>query len=375
MKTRTFIDSVKVEIKAGKGGDGCSSFRREACVPFGGPDGGDGGRGGHVILRGDHDTDSLIRLYYEPRVWAEDGIKGSGQQMHGRTGEDKIVKVPPGTEVYDLETGAFIAEVLEDQQEVTIATGGRGGWGNIHFKTSVNQAPELALPGLPGQEYRARLELKIIADVGLLGFPNAGKSSILSCVSQAKPKVASYPFTTLNPIVGTIEYPDHSQIKMADVPGIIEGAATGVGLGVAFLKHIARSPVLLYVIDMAGTDNRDPWEDYRILRSEIDQHDSELHRRPYFVVANKMDEDKAIENLPRFIKETGVNPIQICTLEDDHPGLIELKRKLFDQIKPQPRNLWGTQTESIKAADPADEITPERLAKASFLSLPQKKKK
>ncbi len=377
MKTRTFIDSVSVEVKAGKGGDGCSSFRREACVPEGGPDGGDGGIGGSVIIRADHDTDSLIALYYAPRAWAEDGVNGRGQKMHGRNGKDLIVKVPCGTEVYDLQTGAFLAEVLEDGQEALIAQGGRGGWGNVHFKSSVNQAPERAIPGLPGMEFRARFELKTIADAGLLGFPNAGKSSLLAALSAAKPKVGSYPFTTLNPIVGTVIYPDNVQLRIADVPGIIEGAANGVGLGTAFLKHIARARILLYVIDMAGTDNRNPWDDYRILTSEIEQYNPELLGRPFLVLANKMDEDAALENLPRFIKETGVNPIQVSTISDDFPGLLELRQKLRDLIvvtapavveaEAKPPVPVPVPVEEAAAEDDVGLITPEQLAKASFI--------
>jgi len=261
VKTRTFVDHVVVHVRAGKGGDGSSSFRREACVPEGGPDGGDGGRGGHVIFKGSHDVDSLIALYFAPQLFAEDGGAGRGQKMYGRRGKDLIVRVPCGTSVFDSETGAFVADIVEHDQEVIIAEGGNGGLGNVHFKTSTHQVPTEHTPGEEGAELRLRLELKTIADAGLLGFPNAGKSSLLACVSDARPKIASYPFTTLNPIVGTIVYPDFSQLRMADVPGIIEGASTGVGLGIDFLKHLARSRVLVYVIDMAGAAKRPTWQD------------------------------------------------------------------------------------------------------------------
>ena len=276
MKTRTFVDHVKAHARAGKGGDGSCSFRREACVPEGGPDGGDGGRGGHVIFKGNRDTDSLIALYFAPQLFAEDGVAGRGQKMYGRVGKDLVVPVPCGTEIFDAETGVLMADIVEHGQEVVLAKGGKGGLGNVHFRTSTHQVPTEHTPGDAGGEFRLRLELKTIADAGLLGVPNAGNSSLLACFCEARPKIASYPFTTLNPIVGTLQYPDFSQLRMADVPGIIEGASDGVGLGIDFLKHIARSRVLVYVIDMAGTDNRQPWDDYLKLRHEISQYDAAL---------------------------------------------------------------------------------------------------
>ena len=257
MKTRTFVDHVTVHVRAGKGGDGSCSFRREACVPEGGPDGGDGGRGGHVIFKGSRNVDSLIALYFAPQVWAEDGVPGRGQKMHGRNGKDLVVPVPCGTEVFDAETGARLADIIEDGQEAVIAQGGKGGLGNVHFRTSTHQVPTEHTPGEPGGEFRLQLELKTIADAGLLGFPNAGKSSLLACISDAHPKIASYPFTTLNPIVGTVEYPDFSQLRVADVPGIIEGAASGVGLGLDFLRHIARSRMLVYVVEIGRASCRE----------------------------------------------------------------------------------------------------------------------
>ena len=384
VKTRTFVDHVLVHARAGKGGDGSCSFRREACVPEGGPDGGDGGRGGHVIFKGSHDVDSLIALYFAPQLFAEDGVAGRGQKMYGRKGKDLIVPVPCGTVVLDAETGVMMADIVEHGQEAVIATGGNGGLGNVHFRTSTHQVPTEHTPGDPGQEFRLRLELKTIADAGLLGFPNAGKSSLLSCVSDAHPKIASYPFTTLNPIVGTIQYPDFSQLRVADVPGIIEGAASGVGLGIDFLKHLARSRVLVYIIDMAGTDNREPWKDYLTLRKEIEQHNSELLERPSLVLANKMDEDAAVENLPRFVKETGVTPLQISAIDPSHPGIARFKQGLWDILRPEPRGAWQPPAADSNAEDDhssapeVEMLTDEALKRAPFLDLsrkvPKKKK-
>jgi len=380
VKTRTFVDHVTVQVRAGKGGDGSSSFRREACVPEGGPDGGDGGRGGHVIFCGSHDVDSLIALYFAPLLFAEDGVAGRGQKMYGRAGNDLYVPVPCGTSVFDAETGALVADVVEDGQEVIIAQGGKGGLGNVHFKTSTHQVPTEHTPGELGEEFRLKLELKTIADAGLLGFPNAGKSSLLACVSEARPKIASYPFTTLNPIVGTIRYPDFSQLRVADVPGIIEGAASGVGLGIDFLKHIARSSVLVYVIDMAGTDNRKPWDDYLTLRREIEQHDAALLERPALVLANKMDEDEAIANLPRFVKKTGVSPLPLSALDPADAGVAAFKQRLWDLLKPVPKGAWQAVDMPPGAADePVDQeadVLPESaLLRAPFLDLSRKEPK
>jgi len=366
-----------VHVRGGKGGDGSCSFRREACVPEGGPDGGDGGRGGHVIFKGNRDTDSLIALYFAPQLFAEEGVAGRGQKMFGRVGKDLVVRVPCGTEVYNAETGAFVADIVDHGQEIVVANGGNGGLGNVHFRTSTHQVPTEHTPGDSGEEFRLRLELKTIADAGLLGFPNAGKSSLLACVSAARPKIASYPFTTLNPIVGTVQYKDFSQLRVADVPGIIEGAAAGIGLGVDFLKHIARSRVLVYVIDMAGTDNRHPWDDYLKLRHEIARYDAVLLERPSLVLANKMDEDAAVENLPRFIAETGVKPIPVCAIDADDPGVTEFKQRLWDLLRPEPKGAWrSSPVPGAKASAPAAEdgeiISEEALKHATFFDLSRK---
>ncbi len=393
MKTRTFIDQVDVLVRSGKGGDGAATFRREALVAFGGPDGGDGGRGGDVVLRASTHVNSLISIYFDPKLFAEDGVPGSGKRCYGRRGKDLVVDVPCGTLVTDIDTGLVVADIVEPGQRAIVATGGAGGFGNVHFKSSVNQAPTEHTPGGPAEERRLHLELKTIADAGLLGFPNAGKSSILTALSSATPKIASYPFTTLNPIVGTIEYDDFAQIRMADVPGIIEGASQGVGLGIDFLKHLERARVLVYMIDMAGTDNRKPWDDYRVLSEEIAAFNSELPERPYLVVANKMDQVAARRNLKRFVKETGVTPIALSctpTLKNlreyadlkDYPGEVGLdafKEALRKLVKPKPRA-----HQHLEAPPPplhempdttGDEIPAEALKFATFLKLDAPKKK
>ena len=386
MKAKTFIDQVEVQVRSGKGGDGAMSMRREALVEFGGPDGGDGGRGGDVVFKASEHVNSLLSLYYDPKCYAQDGEGGKSQKMYGKRGKDLVIPVPLGTEVYDAETDELIADITESGQSVIVAKGGAGGFGNVHFKSSVNQAPTEHTPGGPAEERRLRLELKTIADAGLLGFPNAGKSSLLSVLSSATPKIASYPFTTLNPIVGTIIYEDFAKIAMADVPGIIEGAAKGVGLGLAFLKHLERSKVLVYVIDMAGTDNREPWTDFKILRKEIDEYSVELAERPYLVVANKMDTPEALENLKRFVEETGVRPIEVscvakgdATLPSRDNGLSAFKEALRKIVNPKTK-FHHTHAQAPDLKDmpdtTGDEVPAEAIERfATFLKLEKPKGK
>ena len=393
MKNKSFIDQIDVHVRSGKGGDGAATFRREALVAFGGPDGGDGGRGGDVVLRASTHVSSLLALYYDPKLFAEDGVAGSGGRCFGRRGKDLVVDVPCGTLVTDCDTGLLVADITTPGQKVVVARGGAGGFGNVHFKSPVNQAPTEHTTGGEAEERRLHLELKTIADAGLLGFPNAGKSSLLTRLSSATPKIASYPFTTLNPMVGTIEYDDFAQVRMADVPGIIEGASRGVGLGLAFLKHLERSRVLVYVIDMAGTDNRKPWDDYTTLAKEISEYSADLPERPSLVVANKMDRPAARRNLARFVRETGVKPVALScepTLRDlreyadlrDYDGLVGLdafKAALRDLVKPKPRA-----HQHLEEAPPpisempdttGDEIPAEALRFATFLKLDPPKKK
>ncbi|MFW5871460.1 MAG: GTPase ObgE [Verrucomicrobiota bacterium] len=330
MKSHKFVDKVKIRVKAGDGGNGCASFRREKFLPKGGPDGGDGGRGGHVILRGDKNENSLIRLHYNPDRRAEKGGHGKGKKLHGRNGSDLVAKIPCGTEVWDKESGEFLGDIVEHGQSILVARGGSGGKGNSRFKTSTNRAPREFTPGEPGEEHNLQLILKLVADVGLVGLPNAGKSSLLARISHAHPKVAPYPFTTLNPVVGTLIFEDYSRITVADVPGIIKGAHQGVGLGHDFLRHIERSRFLIFVIDMSGTDGRNPTEDYRVIREELKRHKPELAQRPSLAVANKMDLSGSEERITSFRKNTGISPIEVSAATG--AGIDLLRESIYSMI-------------------------------------------
>lgn len=327
MKARTFVDTVTLYAKAGDGGNGCVSFRREKYIPRGGPSGGDGGRGGHVILHGNHDISSLIRLYYAPHQRAEHGGHGQGKQIHGRNGRDLRLDVPCGTEVWDSEETHLLADIVEHEQEFVVAHGGKGGLGNCHWKSATHQAPREHTDGDPGEEVALRLRLKLIADAGLVGFPNAGKSSLLEAVSDAHPKVAPYPFTTLNPIIGTVIFEDYTRMTLADIPGLIQGAHQGVGLGDAFLRHVERATFLIFVIDMAATDGRRPHEDYDQLKRELTLYREKLGSRPSLLVANKMDVPAARQHLDTFVRETGVRPLEVSAQTGE--GVDTLKRELF----------------------------------------------
>ncbi len=304
------------------------SFRREKFVPKGGPDGGDGGNGGSVILRADANENSLIRTYFQTHQGAENAGAGGGKRLHGKNGKDCIIKVPCGTEVWDVESDTMLADIIEDGEELRVAKGGKGGLGNWHFKTSTHQAPTERTEGTPGEEVTLRLVLKIVADIGLVGFPNAGKSSLLRRISDAHPKIGAYPFTTLNPIIGTLVFDDYTRNRIADIPGIIEGAHSGIGLGHDFLRHIERSKFLLYIIDMAGVDTRNPEDDYNCLRRELVMHREELGERPSLVVANKMDLPEARENLKEFKKSTGIDPIEISA--EIGSGIDQLRKELHE---------------------------------------------
>lgn len=284
-----FIDHAKVYIKGGDGGNGCVAFRREKYVPMGGPYGGDGGRGGNVIFVAEEGLTTLMDFRYRKHFKAERGTHGLGKNQHGAWGEDLVVKVPIGTIIRDDDTGDIMADLTASGQEAIIAKGGRGGKGNSHFANHTNKAPSMAEKGEIGQERWISMELKLLADVGLVGFPNAGKSTLISQVSAARPKIADYPFTTLIPNLGVVSTREHASFVIADIPGLIEGAHEGVGLGHDFLRHIERTKVLLFILDAAQVDGRDVQEDFRILQEELALFNPELAKRPYLVVANKMD--------------------------------------------------------------------------------------
>lgn len=391
-----FIDEIKVFARAGHGGAGCVAFQREAFRPKGGPSGGNGGKGGDVILEADHDINNLIAQFYKPRLIAENGKPGLGKQMTGKSGKDLIIKVPCGTLVWKLnpaiapsydpaefaeagtsETGLeadptpgaedisetpieavgadadrtkrvatdggeqaieidlsaedesnsgdgemekeLVADLTEHGQRFILCKGGRGGLGNMNFATARRQVPRFAQPGEAGDQGDYLLELQIMAEIGLVGFPNAGKSTLLTAISAARPKIAPYPFTTLHPQIGVVEYPDYFRLTVCDVPGIIEGAHNNVGLGHEFLRHIERCKVLVFLIDMAGTDGRNPWDDFAQLQEELRLHDEELAARPRIVVANKMDEEAAVENLKEFRKKSGEkNVLEISAAFDEN---------------------------------------------------------
>lgn len=295
-----FLDQVTIDVKAGKGGDGMVAFRREKYVPDGGPAGGDGGQGGDVILVVEEGLRTLMDFRFNRHFKAQPGENGMSKGMHGRGSENTFVKVPPGTTVRDAETGTLIGDLIENGQTLTVAKGGRGGRGNIRFASAKNPAPEIAENGEPGQERKIELELKVLADVGLVGFPSVGKSTLLSVISSARPKIGAYHFTTLVPNLGMVSTSDGRSFAAADLPGLIEGASQGVGLGTQFLRHIERTRVILHVIDMSGMEGRDPYEDYLAINKELASHNMRLMERPQIIVANKMDMPEAEENLKKF---------------------------------------------------------------------------
>ena len=393
-----FIDEIKVFARAGHGGRGSVAFHREAYRPKGGPSGGNGGRGGSVILEADHDLNNLLHQFYQPKLIAEKGEHGLGKGMDGHAGKDLIVKVPCGTLVwklasaapaevasdeddddddekappksmvkmlrsstgsrpvlrssgavmameYDLskddddkesqrnaEKGELIADLTQHGQQFILGKGGRGGLGNRNFATAARQAPRFAQPGEPGGEGDYLLELRIIAEVGLVGYPNAGKSTLLTAISKARPKVAPYPFTTLTPQIGIVEYPDYKRLTVCDVPGLIEGAHKNVGLGHAFLRHIERCKIIILLMDMAGTDNREPWEDYRQLLKELELYDTGLLDKPRFIVANKMDEPQAEANLKTFKRKVRKIPVLPISAAFDQ-GIDQFKQLIREATK------------------------------------------
>jgi len=382
-----FIDEIKIYARAGHGGKGCVAFAREKFVPKGGPSGGNGGRGGDVILQADHDLNNLIAQYYQPKLIAQDGDAGMGKGMDGHAGKDLIIKVPCGTLVWKLPSaevppedaedqdeppkfqtstrkrplirrsaggaameidlskedseavsehenpkGELVADLTQNGQRFTLCKGGRGGLGNRNFATSVRQAPRFAQPGEAGGEGEYLFELRIVAEVGVIGYPNAGKSTLLTAVSKARPKIAPYPFTTLHPQIGIVEYPDFFRLTVCDVPGLIEGAHKNVGLGHSFLRHIQRCKILVVLLDMAGTDNRAPWDDYKNLLAELELYDPSLVERPRLVVANKMDEAVAEENLRKFKRRIRKMPVLPISAAFDE-GVEKFKNMIREAVE------------------------------------------
>lgn len=326
-----FVDECVIKVRAGDGGRGCVSFRREKYEPWGGPNGGDGGRGGDVVLLGDHDTNNLIDYKYKPHWNAGRGEHGMGKDCNGREGDHEVLRMPLGTVVIDEETGKPVAEVTEHDQRIVLCKGGNGGWGNTHFKTATNRAPKRANDGQPGEGGTYRLVLKSIADIGLVGYPNAGKSSLTNRITKARPKTAAYPFTTLHPQIGVIEYPkSYDRLLLADVPGLIEGASDNRGLGHRFLRHIERCTLLVFLIDMAATDGRDPRDDYATLVNELGLYDETLLKKPRLVVANKMDIEGAGAWLTKFKRRHKVDVLKISCLTGD--GLEALKDELRARV-------------------------------------------
>lgn len=331
-----FVDQVKIYVKAGNGGDGMVAFRREKFVPNGGPAGGDGGKGADVVFVVDEGLRTLVDFRFKRIFKAEHGEHGMSKSMHGRGAEDLVVKVPQGTIVKDIDTGEIIADLVAHGQRAVIAKAGRGGRGNKRFATPANPAPELSENGEPGQERNVQLELKVLADVGLVGFPSVGKSTLLSVVSAARPKIAAYHFTTIVPNLGMVDAGDGRSFVMADLPGLIEGASQGVGLGHQFLRHIERTRVIVHVIDMSGSEGRVPYEDYMAINNELEQYNLRLMERPQIIVANKMDMPDAEENLKDFktkiAEDIPVFPISAVT----KTGLRELLLAIADKLETTP---------------------------------------
>jgi len=327
-----FYDETKVFLKAGNGGDGCMSFLRQKYMPNGGPNGGNGGKGGDLILQADENVADLRNYHFKKHWKAKNGEPGRGSDQNGKGGDTCILKVPMGTEVREIESGELICELLDHEQEVLLLEGGKGGRGNATFKSSINQTPRQFTEGKMGMEGEYKFTLKTIADIGLVGFPNAGKSTLLNVMSNASPKIDSYPFTTLVPTVGVIEYPDNFKtLTMADVPGLIEGAAENRGLGHRFLRHVERCKLLLFLLDLAATDERNPCDDFEHLRKELVEYDPKLGEKPFVVVGNKIDEENAAQYVNEFQKRfPEIELFAISALLED--GLPHLKKKLLENL-------------------------------------------
>lgn len=330
-----FIDRVKIYVQAGTGGNGTVAFRREAHVPKGGPSGGDGGRGGSVIFVATNSLSTLLDLRYYREYKAQNGEKGHAKKMHGADADDLVIRVPVGTCVYDDDTGNIIADLTKDGQRAVIAKGGRGGRGNARFASSRNPAPKICENGEPGEKFNLRVELKLLADVGLVGFPSVGKSTLLSVVSKARPQIADYHFTTIVPNLGVVQVKDGRSFVMADLPGLIEGASQGKGLGHQFLRHIERCRVIVHIIDMSGSEGRDPYEDYVTINKELGEYEYRLLERPQIIVANKMDGDEAEENLKKFKEKLGDQKV-FQIIAPIHEGIDAVLYAVADALETAP---------------------------------------
>lgn len=339
-----FVDIAKIHVKAGDGGDGAVAFHREKYVAAGGPDGGDGGRGGNVVFQADTNISTLADFRHKRKYVAQKGENGRGNRQNGKKAEDLIVKVPLGTVIKEAESGRIIADI-SSKEPVVVAKGGKGGWGNPHFATPVRQVPRFAKPGLPGEEFDVTLELKLLADVGLVGFPNVGKSTLVSVVSEAKPEIANYHFTTITPVLGVVSMGEGSSFVMADIPGLIEGAWKGVGLGHQFLRHVERCRMLVHIVDISGSEGRDPYEDFKIINEELEKFNPELSKRPMIVAGNKCDlcSDEQIAEYKKYIEDMGYDffPIMAAIRYDVDPLLKKIQEMLsklppIERYEPEP---------------------------------------
>ncbi len=341
-----FIDHSKIYVKAGDGGAGALSFHTEKYITNGGPDGGDGGNGGNIVFKATSNLTSLAGFRFKHKFIAENGVKGGNRKMYGRNGKDLEIAVPVGTLIRDLETGRIVADFTEDGQEVIVAKGGKGGLGNMHYANSVRQAPQFATPGLPGEERNLSVELKLIADCGLVGFPNAGKSTLLSVMTRAKPKIADYPFTTLEPVLGVVSNYDMSYV-IADIPGIIENAHEGAGLGHDFLRHIERTRLLIHVVDVSASEGRDPIDDFKAINNELMEFNPELGARPQIVVANKCDaaSEEEIEMFVNEVKELGYEDVFVVSAAG-RIGIEELTNKVTEMVSKLPPTKLHDEAES-----------------------------
>ena len=331
-----FVDEVEIKVEAGNGGDGCTAFRREKYIAMGGPYGGNGGHGADIIFKVDEGLHTLLDLRYQKIIKGQNGENGRGKNQHGKGAAPHIVRVPLGTVVTDLDTGFILADLSRKDQEEVIAKGGRGGRGNTAFKTQTNTAPDYSEKGEEGEHKTLKVEVKMLADVGLVGLPSVGKSTIISCVSKSKPKIAAYHFTTLHPNLGVVRASDGRSFVMADLPGLIEGASQGEGLGDQFLRHIERTRVIAHVVDMSGSEGRDPYEDFKLINKELEEYNEKLIQKPMIVIANKMDLEGASKNLKDFKKKVDLQIFEVSAAKNE--GLQEVVNSLADILDTIPEN-------------------------------------